>query len=207
MQIDSHHVLSARQSGQIVHEVLVSGPIIATLCPGSRGFDPIPTSHRNPAVELLNPPLPDNREIHDPDLLEVLPPDPATVDLAEATRIVSGGLGLGSEDFFRRLAAVAHAIGASYGGTRAAADRGWVPTERFIGTTGVHVNPELYIALGISGAVQHTSGLGRPKHIISVNLDRGCPMMAMADLAIVGDARAVIEELAVRLGIEVTALG
>jgi electron transfer flavoprotein alpha subunit len=62
-------------------------------------------------------------------------------------------------------------------------------------TTGVVVDPDLYIAFGVSGAVQHTSGLGQPEHIISVNTDAHCPMMQMADIAIVADANAVLEEL------------
>lgn len=204
VQVDSQRVVLARHNGQVNHEMPVSGPIVTTLQPGARGVETTSGSQGDREVEVLNLALPD---AHDAELLEVLPPDPATVDLSEAIRIVSGGLGLGDEKLFRRLADVAHALGASFGGTRAASDRGWVPAERFIGTTGVHVNPDLYIALGISGAVQHTSGLGRPKHIISVNLDAGCPMMAIADLAIVSDARAVIEELAARLGLEVSSHG
>ena len=68
--------------------------------------------------------------------------------------------------------------------------------ERQIGTTGVVVDPDLYISFGISGAVQHTSGLGRPDHIISVNTDPHCPMMQLSDLAIVSDANATLDELA-----------
>ena len=70
---------------------------------------------------------------------------------------------------------------ASVGATRVITDRGWVGHERQIGTTGVIVDPQLYIAFGISGAVQHTSGLGRPDHIISINTDPHCPMMQLAD--------------------------
>ena len=73
--------------------------------------------------------------------------------------------------------------------------------DRFIGTTGVSVAPELYIALGISGAVQHVSGLGHPDRVIAVNTDASAPMMGMADLAIVTDARALLDELAARLGL------
>ena len=71
-----------------------------------------------------------------------------------------------------------------------ATDAGWTGYDRQIGTTGVAVNPELYIAFGVSGAAQHTGGLGAPRHIVSVNTDPSCPMMAMADLGLVTDARA-----------------
>jgi electron transfer flavoprotein alpha subunit len=85
------------------------------------------------------------------------------------------------------------------GATRVVTDRGWVGHPRQIGTTGVVVDPRLYVAFGISGAVQHTSGLGQPDHIVSVNTDPYCPMMQLADLALVSDANAVLDELAARL--------
>ena len=87
------------------------------------------------------------------------------------------------------------------GATRVVTDRGWVGHERQIGTTGVVVDPQLYLAFAISGAVQHTSGLGQPDHVVSVNVDAHCPMMQLADLAVVADANAVLDELAVRLGL------
>ena len=89
------------------------------------------------------------------------------------------------------------------GVTRVITDRGWAEHERQIGTTGVIVQPDLYISFGVSGAVQHTSGLGQPGHIISVNTDAHCPMMQMSDLAIVADANAVLDELAQLLSVNV----
>ena len=81
------------------------------------------------------------------------------------------------------------------GATRVITDRSWVHHDRQIGTTGVVVDPVLYLSFGVSGAVQHTSGLGHPDHIISVNTDPHCPMMAMSDLAIVADANETLDEL------------
>ena len=135
-------------------------------------------------------------------MVEVLPPDPATMDLAEAPRILAGGAGLHADDF-GLLGSVAAALGASMGATRVVTDAGWVPFERQIGTTGVTVDPDLYIAFGISGAVQHTAGLGTPDHVISVNVDPSCPMMALADLALVTDAPAFLRALAERLGVAI----
>ncbi|MBA3984136.1 MAG: electron transfer flavoprotein subunit alpha/FixB family protein [Acidimicrobiia bacterium] len=126
----------------------------------------------------------------------LLAADAASIDLAEAPRIVAGGAGLDSPERFDQLADVAAALGASIGTTRVVTDRGWLPHQRQIGTTGVVVDPELYMAFGISGAVQHTTGLGDPDHIISVNIDPHCPMMQVADVAIVADANEVIAELA-----------
>ena len=84
---------------------------------------------------------------------------------------------------------------AQVGFARVITDRGWLDHSRQIGTTGVVVDPRLYLAFGISGAVQHTAGLGQPDHIVSVNVDRHCPMMELADLAVVADANATLEEL------------
>ena len=81
------------------------------------------------------------------------------------------------------------------GATRVITDRGWVGHQRQIGTTGVVVDPRVYVAFGISGAVQHTAGLGAPDHIVSVNTDPHCPMMQLADLALVSDANVVLDEL------------
>jgi electron transfer flavoprotein alpha subunit len=131
----------------------------------------------------------------DPTVVAVLPPDVTTMDLAEADRIFSGGAGLDSASRFVQLRAVAAALGASMGATRVISDRGWVEHQRQIGTTGVVVDPNVYLAFGISGAVQHTAGLGAPDHIVSINTDAHCPMMQLADLAVVADANAVLDEL------------
>ena len=133
-------------------------------------------------------------------VVAVRPPDVTTIDLTEADRIAAGGAGLDSAERFEQLSRVAAAIGGAMGATRVITDRGWVGHERQIGTTGVVVGPELYVAFGISGAVQHTSGLGDPRHVISVNIDPHCPMMQMSDLAVVSDANAVLDELELLLG-------
>jgi len=125
--------------------------------------------------------------------------DPAEVDLAEAPRIVAGGMGLGGAEGFELLGRVAAALRASLGATRPVADLGIVAHERQIGTTGVAVDPVLYLAFGISGAIQHTAGLGQPDRIVAVNTDPSCPMMAMADLAVVADAVEVARALERRL--------
>jgi electron transfer flavoprotein alpha subunit len=131
----------------------------------------------------------------DAEIVNIAPPDITSIDLAEARRIVAGGAGIINEAVFATLGSVATAVGASLGATRVVTDRGWVDHVRQIGTTGVVVAPNLYMAFGVSGAVQHISGLGRPEHIIAVNIDASCPMMQMADLAVVGDANEIIVEL------------
>jgi electron transfer flavoprotein alpha subunit len=191
-------VVLARRGGLLTEEHVVDGPAVATLEPGVRGFVPL---EADPFVSTLDVGRATAGAVPDAEVLEVLPADPATMDLSEAPRIMAGGAGLGGPEAFDVLRAIAPALGASWGASRVAADAGWVPGDRYIGTTGVAVNPRLYVAFGISGAVQHTSGLGSPDHIIAVNTDASAPMMSMADLAIVTDARALLDELAGRLGV------
>jgi len=179
----------------------VDGPVLVTLRPGLRGQLEPATSTQVSALSLAAP-----QTCRDAESVEVLQPEPGVVDLAEARRIVGGGAGLvpaGADGtaVMRLLADVGAALGASAGATRVVTDAGWMSYERQIGTTGVSVDPELYIAFGISGAAQHVGGLGAPEHLVSVNTDPSCPMTAMADLGIVADAPAVLAELANRLGV------
>jgi electron transfer flavoprotein alpha subunit len=183
--------------------VAVDGPVLVTLLPGRLGT-PVAIEGA-PQVNVLS--LAAARDAgRDAESVEVLQPEPGVVDLAEARRIVGGGGGLvpGGADgaaVMRLLADVGVALGASAGATRVVTDAGWMSYDRQIGTTGVSVSPELYIAFGISGAAQHVGGLGAPEHVVSVNTDPSCPMTAMADLGIVADAPAVLRELAKRLGV------
>jgi electron transfer flavoprotein alpha subunit len=189
-------VVVARDGGLVAEEHDMTQPFVATLEPGVRGVEPAPADATPPPPTTLELTIAPGTDVH---VVDVLPPDPTTMDLSEAPRIVSGGAGLRSAEAFVTLQQVATALGASYGASRVVADAGWVPQDRFIGTTGVAVDPKLYVAFGISGAVQHVSGLGDPDHIISVNVDRSCPMMSMADLAIVADAPATLDALARKL--------
>jgi electron transfer flavoprotein alpha subunit len=193
------HVDLARQGGLVTETVVVDGPFVATLQPGVRGVEPDPTRTLELRSAEPGPAASSAGGDMDPTLLSVLDPDPATMDLSESSRIIGGGAGLGSSEITAVLAEVATAIGCSIGGTRVITDWGWLPFERQIGTTGVIVHPELYLAFGISGAVQHVAGLGDPDHVIAVNLDASCPMMSIADLAVVTDAPALVAELAKRL--------
>ena len=181
--------------------VAVDGPVVVTLRPGFRGRPEQVTQAQLTALEV-----PKDSTVHDAESIEVLQPEPSTVDLAEARRILGGGAGLvpagvDGAAVMRLLAQVADALGASAGATRIVTDAGWMSYDRQIGTTGVAVSPELYVAFGISGAAQHVGGLGAPEHVVSINTDPSCPMTLMADLGIVADAPAVLAELAERLGV------
>jgi electron transfer flavoprotein alpha subunit len=193
--VSDHRVRVARRGGLELHEQRPTGAFVATLQPGARGVDTFATPPRveQIAVPALGAATADAAA--DARVVEVLPPDVRTMDLAEAARIVGGGAGLQTEERFAQLDRFAATIGGVMGATRVVTDRGWVHHDRQIGTTGVVVDPVVYVSFGVSGAVQHTSGLGAPDHIISINTDPHCPMMAMSDLAIVADANETLDEL------------
>ena len=192
ISITDNKVSVSRNGGLSIVDFTPHQAFVATLQIGIRGSESISST---PTITPINTPSV-SRPTSSVTSIEVLPPDASTMDLSEAPRIIGGGAGLESGDRFIQLQNVATALDASMGVTRVITDRGWADHERQIGTTGVIVDPDLYIAFGISGAVQHTSGLGQPEHIISVNTDAHCPMMQMADVAIVANANAVLEELA-----------
>ncbi len=203
--------VSSARSGRVTQDTLggrsltvttPSGPIVATMRPGARS---VPAPGRSAPVRhtVAFEGLPSSSHAGPPELVAIHPPDASTMDLSEATSILGGGAGLGGEDEFELLARVAEALGASVGATRVVTDQGTLGHERQIGTTGVVVNPDRYVAFGISGAVQHTAGLGSPELVVSVNTDSHAPMMAMSDLALTADARATLRALAGALGLAV----
>jgi len=166
-------------------------PLVATVRPGARG-GPRPRQCE-PEVTALGAGEPRVRR------LRALPHDPRSVRLAESERIVAAGLGIGSAAGLPAVQELADLLDAALGASRPVADRGWVPFERQIGTTGQQVAPLLYLAIGISGASQHLGGIRRVETVVAVNTDPACPMMARATLAAVGDAREVVDALLARL--------
>jgi electron transfer flavoprotein alpha subunit len=199
----------SRLDDRVLVPVVVDGPAVATLTPGVRSVD----SQRqgcavDPLPELVRGSGGSGAGPADPEVLDVLEPDLRTMDLADATRVLAGGAGLaagsdepGAKALFDLLSRVAEAVGGSAGATRVATDAGWTGYERQIGTTGVAIDPDLYVAFGVSGAAQHIGGLGTPRHLVSVNTDPSSPMTAMADLGLVTDAGGLLVELGRRFGI------
>jgi electron transfer flavoprotein alpha subunit len=117
-------------------------------------------------------------------------------DLGAAKVVIAGGRGLGGPEAFALLDELAGAIGgAAVGASRAAVDAGWVPYRYQIGQTGITVTPDVYLAFGISGALQHAVGMKKAKRIVAVNRDADAPIMAMADLAVVGDLFQILPAL------------
>ncbi len=128
-------------------------------------------------------------------VLEVVKEKKRRVDLCDAKIIVAGGRGVGSQQGLECLFSLADVIGGQVAGTRMVIEEGWLPVERQVGQTGQTVRPELYIACGVSGAIQHRAGMLNSRYIIAINRDERAPIFEVADWGIVGDLHEVVPTL------------
>ncbi len=167
-------------------------PQMATVRPGiMTALDP--ASDRQGEVVRITP------EVLEGDLvskvIEMVKKEKAAVNFHQAKIIVAGGRGVGGREGFQVLEELAEALGAELGGTRVAYEEGWIPYERQIGQTGQTVRPELYIACGISGAIQHRAGMMDSRFIVSINRDPDATIFDISDFKLVGDLFKIVPAL------------
>ena len=167
-------------------------PQMATVRPGvMQKIDPI----KGAKAEVIeyNPGFtPDNKYV---EILDVVKSVADTVDIADAKILVSGGRGVGSEENFKLLQDLADVLGGTVSCSRAVVENGWLPVERQVGQTGKTVRPNVYFAIGISGAIQHVAGMEESDIIVAINKDETAPIFDVADYGLVGDLNKIVPQL------------
>ncbi len=171
-------------------------PAIVSFRPGSAGVSEKIEGRRTGETTVIMDLAEDGL---DRSLLRIVPADPGTVDIGEADFIVACGHGVSDKECFDTLKELAQRLGASVAGTRRANDRGWIGLDRRVGLTGKTVSPQIYMAVGISGAREHVVGMDGSKVIIAVNKDPRAEIFRLAHRGFIGDAREVMASLLKRL--------
>ena len=166
-------------------------PQMATVRPGV--FEKVNTNGADCKIEKVAVQLSDS-DVRTK-VLETVKTAKDIVDISEAKIIVAGGRGVGSKENFDLVKELAEALGGVVAGSRAAVEKGWVENAYQVGQTGKTVKPTIYVACGISGAIQHVAGMQDSEVIIAINKDETAPIMQVADYGIVGDLKKVIPEL------------
>ncbi len=177
-------------------------PQMATVRPGVMQKAP-KTEGAKAVVEEFNPGFtPDDKYV---EILEIVKSVVDTVDIMDAKILVSGGRGVGSPENFKILDDLAEVLGATVSCSRAVVDAGWKPKDLQVGQTGKTVRPNVYFAIGISGAIQHLAGMEESDLIIAINKDETAPIFDVADYGIVGDLNKIVPALTEKLKAEMAA--
>ncbi len=177
-------------------------PQMATVRPGVMQKAP-KVEGAKAVVEEFNPGFtPDDKYV---EILEIVKSVVDTVDIMDAKILVSGGRGVGSPENFKVLDDLAEVLGATVSCSRAVVDAGWKPKDLQVGQTGKTVRPNVYFAIGISGAIQHLAGMEESDLIIAINKDETAPIFDVADYGIVGDLNKIVPALTEKLKVEMAA--
>src|SRR6266702_7970643 len=188
----THRLVRHRWAGLLLEDAVMEAPVaLFTVATDSVASVSVPTPA---AVEV---------HVHKPELAEAdlvvraaeSPAGAGGASLATARVVVGGGRGVGGPDGFAPLEELAGLLGGVVGVSRVVTSEGWRPHKQQVGQTGTKITPELYLACGISGAIQHIAGCAGAKHIIAINTDPGAPILAHADYAVIGDLHQVIPAL------------
>lgn len=175
---------------------VVSGTPVITMLPGSAEVEQVAGAGAEESVEVPATDAAKNAKITGRQPVEA----GDRPELTEASVVVSGGRGVGSAESFEVVEKLADSLGAAVGASRAAVDSGYYPHQFQVGQTGKTVSPQLYIALGISGAIQHRAGMQTSKTIVAVNKDAEAPIFEIADFGVVGDLFTVSPQLTEEVG-------
>ena len=177
-------------AGSVIAQVEVMTEIQVVTIQGTH-FPPAAPVGGETLIERLDISLPESRTR----FVQMMETQSERLDVTEARVIISGGRGLGAAENFRLLAEFADIFGGAVGATRAAVDAGWVSNDLQVGQTGKKVAPELYVAVGLSGSIQHMAGMKNSKVIVAINKDEEAPIFEIADYGLVADLFKAVPEL------------
>jgi electron transfer flavoprotein alpha subunit len=180
-----------RWAGSLLEDATLDAPTkLLTIAPHAVAVEGAVDGAAQPAIESFSPIL--TAEDLRVAVVRRLPPDRSGISLTDARVVVGGGRGVGSAEAFSELEDLAAVLGAAVGVSRVVTSAGWRPHSQQIGQTGLRIAPDLYIACGISGAIQHIVGARAAKRILAINTDRDAPIMSVADYAVIGDLHQIV---------------